>query len=1207
MTNVIARVCNNKCNRVIPKKVLQFAGLCLGLLLCSPAHSQNLGRISGIVTDTSGGAVAGASVTVTDVGRGIPRAVTTDATGTYSAPNIIPGTYSVHVVYMGFRTYDRQDIQVGVGGDVHVDLTLQPGEQTQAITVTGEAPAITTTNAQLQQTITGNSLGDLPIAGHQYLQLLSLLPSYQQTTPGTNTGRSSMVSNGLRGEYTMVMLDGLVDTMTHYPTFPLGTGHPAGANEQAVMIPSDAIDEFNVIQNSKAEYGWGPGAQINIGIKSGTNAIHGTAYALGRDGALTARNPFATIKPPVALEDYGGSVSGPIKKDKLFYLLGYEGERYSVGNPRLANVPMLLPGVPFSKSTSIPDAITDLQAHSVPVSPLSMALAGCVLGPPVKCTPNAGLFSNNTTSPNFLVDFNTFGGTDNGIGKLDYHLNDHNNLAVEFFDGDGIAVAPVGNVTQSYWSTPVEVHTEVVRAWWTWVPNSTWVNDARFGWDHVLMPSSASYDCTTRPAGDNAWIPGSGAPDYAALGFVGGGSVCGFPTVTITGFTGNVLGNAQGTFDISSIARWEDSLSWTHGNHITKFGGEFANNRGTLALNQNLNKGTLSFNTNTASLCAYQVSGACGSSALQNFMAGIVSSGTLQTGTVQRQFTYPQFALFIQDDWRILPRLTINLGLRYESTAAIHEVNNLLGNIALGTPTGIIQQGQGTPLFKMDRWAFGPRFGLAWDVTGKGKTVVRIGFNIIYQDLTDLVFTQTGSSLQAVPTGLSLSNGTMAVNDGGSINLAQLSINPPSSPIPWSTGVSVFGNYVGTLSSCSPSIACNIGGVVSHLQYPEVLNWNFGVQHAITNSLTLDVSYVGNHAQHLTDWIDINQPLPGSSNKGQEQTRRPYSLNGQYPWFGQMGLLGGYGATSNYNGLQVVARERVSHGLTFIASYTYSHSLDITSGQTQPQDSRNPNAEYGSAAADLRHRFSFGPSYNIPGKPGYAQMLQGWQLTSVITLTSGRPMSALDGVDDISGTGEGQDRWTLAGDPHDFQFGMSTPIPCFAAPGASSTWTAACTVGTTTQPLPQACINAANSEANSPVGTGVASSPVGTGVLATTTNTGLASLQRLGCYMMGNSVIVPPAQGTFGNMIRYGLTGVGYRDWDMSIMKSWRIKERISTQFKAEFYNVTNATRFSTPIATLNTPAQFGAAQSTPDVGANSPIIGGGGPRKIELGLKVMF
>jgi len=671
------------------------------------------------------------------------------------------------------------------------------------------------------------------------------------------------------------------------------------------------------------------------------------------------------------------------------------------------------------------------------------------------------------------------------------------------------------------------------------------------------------------------------------LGFVGGGQVCGFPAVSITGFTGNVLGGATGTFDTSGISRWRDSVSWTHGNHITKFGGEFAYQRGTLALSQNLNKGTLSFNTNTPALNAFATA-----SALDNFMAGIVSSGTMQTGTVQRQFTYPQYAGYIQDDWRIFPRLTLNLGLRYEYESPAHEVNNLFGSIALGSPTGIIQQGQpgGSPLYRMDPWAFGPRFGLAWDVTGKGKTVVRTGFNIIYaQPFAGTLF-GTAAGLQLVPTGLKLSNGAAVVNEGGTINLASLAINPPASPIPWAQGVSVFGNYVGASSSCSAALPCNIGGVQSHLEYPEVLNWNFGVQHAITNNLTLEVSYVGTHGQHLLSSADINQPLPGSSSKPQEQARRPFTSNGQYTWFGKMVVLGSVSDRSNYNALQVVARERVSHGLTFIASYTYSHALDNGSSDmspTLPEDSRNPNAEYSNSAFDLRHRITFGPSYKLPNKAGYAQMLQGWQVTSSVFIDSGRPINAIDGVDDLSGTGEALDRWTLAGSPHDFstQFGKTATIPCFAAAGASATWTSVCTAG-----LPQACVTAAANEQPGPGGT-----------------TGTASLNKLGCYMMGSSVIVPPAQGTFGTMSRYWLYGIGYWSWDMSIIKSWKIRERISTEFRAEIYNVTNSTRFAPPIATLNTPATFGQAQATPEIAANSPIIGTGGPRKIQLGLSFLF
>ena len=1154
---------------------LKVAGVCLGLLVCLPAHSQTLGRISGIVTDSSGGAVAGATVTVTDVGRGVARTVTTDGAGAFSAPDLTQGNYSVHATFAGFKAFDRQDIPIGVGADVHVDVKLEPGEQNQTITVSGEAPAITTTNAQLEGTISGDALSDLPFSGHNYVQLLGLLPTFQMR-PGSGAGPTQNNSNGLRGEYNVYVLDGVADQMAYYTTSAINGGYPAGGPEQAVLLPTDAIQEFNVVENSKAEFGWRPGAQLNVAIKSGANAIHGTAFALGRDTSLVARNAFFSTKPPVAFEDFGATFGGPIKKDKLFYLLGFEGQRYDVGNPKNISVPSTASGL--GTSSSLPDAITGLLSHGVQPSQLSLNLAGCVVAPAVQCTPGKGLFNNNTSSTNFPADFLTVGGTNNGVAKVDYSLNAHNNLSAEVFDGDGLATAPVSNVTQPYWSTPLEVRTTVTRASWTWIPTSALVNEFRFGWDSSRSTNSPSFDCT----------PASGAPNYASLGFVGGGTTCGFPTVTISGFsegTGtNVLGGSTGTNETSNFYRWLDNVSYTHGNHIFKFGAEFVYAHLDISLNTDQGKGTINFTTS--------VNAFTGATALQNFMAGVPSGATLLTGTLPRTFHYPEYAAFVQDDWRVFPRLTLNLGVRYEYTAPLSEANNLAGNIGLSSPSGIIQATNGSPLYKLDPWAFAPRFGLAWDVTGNAKSVVRAGFNIIYQNPSINPFITPGASVNTIPTGLPLKNGSTTVTTaGGTINLHSLSI----ASVPWAVNTPIFASFVGTNSVCSNTVPCAIGGLTQHLEYPMVLNWNFGLQQALTKSLTLDAEYVGNHGQHLFDYTDINQPLPGASGTAAENARRPYTLNGQFPWFSQMRLMGSIGNISNYDALQVILRERASHGLTFIATYTFAHALDENSSDLMmllPQDSRNPGAEYGNSSFDIRHRFTFGPSYFIPGKNGYAQMLQGWQLTSTVSVFSGRPINPTDAADDLSGTGAGQDRWTLVGDPHDFHaFGGPTAIPCFVAPGATGAFaqtvngTHICTVG-----LPAACTAAAAAEQQGPGGT-----------------TGTASLNKLGCYMMGSAVMVPPAQGTFGTMSRYDIYGIGFWEWDMSIIKSWKIKERLTTQFRVEIYNVTNTTQYFTPVATLSTPSTFGQAQATPDVGVNSPIVGTGGPRKIQFGLKFLF
>jgi hypothetical protein len=1177
--------------------IVWVGALCFFLLLALPVRAQNLGRISGIVSDSSGGVVAGATVTVTDVDRGITRNLTTDSSGTYSAPNLTPSNYTVRGSFMGFRPFQRQSVSVGPDQDVHVDMTLQPGEQTQTVTVTEEVPAVTTTNAQLTSTITSQTLADLPVSGHNWVRMLDLLPTFQ-VRQGSATG-PVQYTNGLRSEYNMYVFDGVTDAMAYFVLGPITTGYTAGGPEQSILIPTDAIQEFNIIQNGKAEYGWRPGSQINVTTKSGANAMHGAAFAAGRSTGLTNRNAFATFKPPISFEDFDATVGGAIKKDKLFYLVGYEGQRGTVGNPKNVVVPSLAAGL--GPASSIPDAIADLQSHvaggGAPPNPVMLNIAGCVLGPPVSCTPNKGLFSNNTQSTSFPVDFLANHRTDNGLGKLDFHLNEHHVFSVELYDGDGFGVAPL-NATQQYWSTPLETHSVVARAMWTWIPNSNWVNDLRFGYDAMpAFSNSGNYDCQAQPGPtgaltDNEWVNGSGAPNYASFGLVGGGSPsCAFPTMTISGLTGanaNTLGGAGGTYTTSGIERWVDSVSWTHGSHITKFGGDFNLVHGTVALNVQNYKGTLNFNNTNAALNAF-----VGATPLDNFMAGIVSTASIQVGAASRNFSYKGVAVFVQDDWRIYPRLTINLGLRYENTSTIHEVNNLIGNVAFGTPTGVTQQGQGGPLYKLDPWAFAPRFGLAWDITGKGKTVLRTGFNIAYQNPTIQPLITPGTIL--VPTGINLVNGATVLNAGGTIdtqNLAAFAL-PSKAAATIVQGQPFFGGNVANLvGSCSTTVPCAIGGVISNLQMPMAMNWSFGIQHAITNSLTIDVNYAGTHGQHLFDFIDVNQPTSGANTSpAVENSRRP--LASQYPWFSQIKLLGGTTNVSWYHGLQIMATQRASRGLSFIASYTWAHSLDTQSSDLSPvvpQDSRNPFADYGNSSYDLRHRFTFGPSYNIPGRQGYFQMLQGWQVTSTFKVFSGFPINPLDAADDLSGTGEGQDRWTIGGDPHGFNgFGNAQPIPCFYnAVGNASAFSKGgiCTAG-----LPQACIDAANAEPNGPAGVA--------------NNTGIAELNRLGCYMKGGAVMVPPAGGTFGSAGRFPIYSLWSWEWNASIVKSFKINERFSTQFRADIYNVTNSTFFAAPAATLSSPSTFGASSATPDT--NSPFVGTGGPRKIQIGLKISF
>src|SRR5712664_1535485 len=302
------------------KKVLHALGATLGmLLLCVSAFSQgSSGHIVGTVTDANGGAVTGATVTILDTQRGTSRPLTTDESGAYNAPNLTPGAYKVRVEFKGFKTTERQNIMLEVGQELRVDLSLQPGEQAQTITVTEQVPLVETTNAELGGTLQNEVINDLPLNGRNFENLLDLRPGVTKYVGNSGWTQSS---NGLRPHDNFFMVDGINSNDPWMAQSVMNAVMAAG--DAGTMLPIDAIDEFKTNQNPRAEYGWKPGAVVNVGVKAGGNAFHGTAYAYGRTDSWDANNFFANAGgspiAPLSLEQYGGSVGGRIIKDKLFF------------------------------------------------------------------------------------------------------------------------------------------------------------------------------------------------------------------------------------------------------------------------------------------------------------------------------------------------------------------------------------------------------------------------------------------------------------------------------------------------------------------------------------------------------------------------------------------------------------------------------------------------------------------------------------------------------------------------------------------------------------------------------------------------------------------------------------------------------------------------------------------------------------------------
>jgi hypothetical protein len=352
------------------KRTAQLLTVALAVLALSlPAFSQgNLGRIMGTVTDQSGGVVSGATVTVLDVDRGIPRTLTTDDAGEYNAPNLTPGNYTVRAEAKGFKRIERQSVDVGVGKEIRVDLTLQPGEQTQTVTVTESVPLVETTNATLGGTLDNTDIVDMPLNGRNYQLLLGLRPGVMIQPGG---GPWTQSTNGVRPDESVWLVDGVINS-NFFDGRPI-LGMPSPITDGATILPVDAIQEFNTMENPKAEYGWKPGAVVNVGLRSGTNQLHGSAYAFGRDQSWDARNAFNPAaqggscvigalsqcdKLPVELKQFGGVVGGPIKKDKLFFFAGYEGLRSLIGNSfTTGGVPADFQAVNSPKKPNCPAAV----------------------------------------------------------------------------------------------------------------------------------------------------------------------------------------------------------------------------------------------------------------------------------------------------------------------------------------------------------------------------------------------------------------------------------------------------------------------------------------------------------------------------------------------------------------------------------------------------------------------------------------------------------------------------------------------------------------------------------------------------------------------------------------------------------------------------------------------------------------------------------
>jgi hypothetical protein len=1142
------------------------------------------GRILGSVHDKSEAAMTGAVVTITDVERGFSRSLVTDDAGEFVAPDLLPAVYKITAQAKGFKTVSRENVRLEVAQDLRIDLVLQPGDAAETVIVTEVVPLLNTTNSTLGGTLSNEEINDLPLNGRNYENLLQLRPGIVRYPGG---GFSTTSTNGLRAEDNAYFIDGLFNSE---PFSGQSIINGAGiAGDSATILPIDSIQEFNLVENPPAEYGWKPGAIVNVGLKSGTNNLHGSGYAFGRDTPLDARNWFNTVgspETPRQLEQFGTSIGGPILKDRLFFFGAYEGQRYTVGNSAQVNSPAMI-GLPPPAgaancfvvvgdcANSIPNAIADLQAKGVPISATSLKVSGCTLGPPVTCNGNGFPTNNGANGTAITTGFANTVSADNAVGKVDYRINERHALSGTYFFGNNSGTVDDALQLQPQWLTLIHTRAQVVGLNWTYVPSSHWVNEARVGYNRLYQPTfSADHGQSAASLGINDGVTN---PLYGGL-----------PRLKIKGFGG--LFETLGGFKWPKIQgpderfQFVDHVSYTFGKHALKFGGELHRDSFSGGAFGD-GKGYIIFSGGGAIPAV--APGALQSTVLEDFFAGDPGGSVpfpthaLVGDTPKRNVHNWSEAGFIQDDWRIKTNLTFNLGLRYEYNGVIKEDHDQLGNFS---PTaGLVQVGQqiSTP-YHGDHSNFAPRVGVAWDPFGSNKTVVRAAVGVTYETVNWESFLAFNNvfGLGTIPTG-GILNG---VPGPGTITAGVQNIPNPGQWDAWGTSPSTPPPFAIPRITCDPATLCSIFGVAPHITTPYVTSWNVNIQHAFGNQVSLEVAYVGNHGTNLMGVRDINQPVVANETTD-EQSGRPF--NGLFPYLANIYQMSNI-YRSNYNGLQVTLTTRDYHGLNMVAGYTYAHALDdvganwdFGAGLGLPQDSAHPGREYANSDFDIRHRFTLSVIYKVPGKKSFAQLLEGWQLISIVSLYSAQPWGPMDTGDDISLTGEGVDRWDFVGHPSDFS---SNPrdnlahLPQYFAPGTT----------------PAICNNAASTPAL------------------------LNSLNTFGCYVSpnGRSAMTPPAIGTFGAMGRNTFRDTGFRNWDFSVAKNWRFKERLTAQFRAEFFNVLNHPNFANPFGGqngfgMNDPSVlatgFGCGCATPDVAASNPVIGSGGSRSIQLGLKLLF
>ena len=944
-------------------------------LLLPPAALAQLtfrGAINGTVTDTSGALLAGATVEAVEVSTNVSQSTITSSAGAFSFPSLPIGKYDISVSASGFKKEKYAGVQVSAGVIYTLPVKLTVASSSETIEVSAAAYSLDTTTSTQTTILDSVAVDNAPLNGRDFTQLTALTPGFAST--GANGGGSL---NGTRTNQINWQIDG-VDNNDIWHNIP-AVNQSGVSGIAGVLLPIDAIEQFSVQTNAQAESGRNPGGSVTLGLRSGTNALHGSGYYYNRNEFFGAKNPFADTKEKVRNYNAGFSAGGPIVKDRLFYFLTYEHQRFLIGVPTRATEP-----------TSVwQQYATDIvTSNGKTVSPISTNLL-TLLWPSYALTSssteqNQGPQINNYTSPDPESGY-----SHNGVIKLDYSINEKNTLNAHWFGGQGSQTAPAGSALLPYYQVaPIHVY------------------NYQLTYNHIFTPSITNQIVAGTNYFHQFFIDNKTGFDIPGTGLITGTNSTNAPKLQISGFDATGVTPLLGRIDVTG--QISDNLSWIKGKHEFKFGGEFRhvllnefyhrNSQGNykfngseaanngLANGWDLSKSSLANGVTDSSTIARL-------DALADYLAGYVHSGAITSGDPERTVLVNTFALFVQDAYQISRTLNLNYGLRYDYEQPFHDDKKDLSIFrpSLVPSTGLAVQGdQASTLFDAYATAISPRVGISYQASQ--RTVLRAGAGLYYDtpNLNPFLDNRPGNG---APNGVE--SNPAGSNIVRALYRTSYVWQPGANQLQASSNTGIF------------TIQKNF-----HPSYN--LNYNLQLEQSVSPNVIAQVGYVGSEGRHLLSIIDLNQSLPNAV--GVDQTTRPYYS--QYPNYSNINDIESIG-NSNYNSLQATLRVNNIHHFSTQLAYTWSHAFDDVSAfrGALPQDSTNFKGDYGQSDFDSRNTFVGNVGYEIPGSAHWKVATQGWQLNSTFSFHDGFPFTVLTD-DQTDNTGENNQRANQVKNPY---------------------------------------------------------------------------------------------------------------------------------------------------------------------------------------------